>query len=55
MIPLTQEDVAELAGTTRSTANRALRQAEESGLLRIGRGRIELLDPKGISHLARVV
>jgi CRP/FNR family cyclic AMP-dependent transcriptional regulator len=55
VIPLTQEDIAELAGTTRSTANRALRQAEESGLLRIGRGRIELLDPKGISLLARVV
>jgi CRP/FNR family transcriptional regulator, cyclic AMP receptor protein len=55
VIPLTQEDVAELAGTTRSTANRALRQAEQSGLLKIKRGRIELLDPKGISRLARVV
>jgi CRP-like cAMP-binding protein len=55
VIPLTQEDIAELAGTTRSTANRALRHAEESGLLRIGRGRIELLDPKGIAHLSRVV
>ena len=55
VIPLTQEDIAELAGTTRSTANRALRHAEESGLLRIRRGRIELLDPTGIAHLARIV
>jgi len=45
VIPLTQEDVAGLAGTTRPTANRVLRQAEASGLLALRRGRIQLLDP----------
>jgi CRP/FNR family cyclic AMP-dependent transcriptional regulator len=52
VIPLTQEDIAELAGTTRPTANRVLRQAASSGLLRIKRGRIELLDPRAIAALA---
>jgi CRP-like cAMP-binding protein len=52
VIPLTQEDIAGLAGTTRPTANRVLRQAESSGLLGIKRGRIELIDPRGIAALA---
>lgn len=52
VIPLTQEDIAELAGTTRPTANRLLRQAASSGLLRIKRGRIELIDPRGLAALA---
>jgi CRP/FNR family cyclic AMP-dependent transcriptional regulator len=52
VLPLTQEDIAGLAGTTRPTANRALRQAEVAGLVAIGRGRIELLDPTGIATLA---
>jgi len=52
VIPLTQEDIAGLAGTTRPTPNRVLRQAESSGLLGIKRGRIELIDPRGIAALA---
>jgi len=52
VVRLTQEDIAGLAGTTRPTANRVLRQAESSGLLSIKRGRIELIDPRGIAALA---
>jgi len=51
-IPLTQEDLAGLAGTTRSTVNRSLRDAEEAGLLRLGRRRIELLDPAALKARA---
>ncbi len=44
VIPLTQDDLAQLAGTTRPTANRALRDGEDAGILRLARGRIEILD-----------
>ena len=44
LIPLTQDDVAHLAGTTRPSANKVLRAGEERGVLRIGRARIEVLD-----------
>jgi len=53
VLPLTQDHLAALAGTTRSTANRALRQAEAEGLLTLGRGRIELVNPEGLASRAR--
>jgi CRP-like cAMP-binding protein len=53
LIPLTQDDVAHLAGTTRPSANKVLRSGEERGVLRIGRGRIEVLDVDAVVHLAR--
>ncbi len=43
-IRLSQTELATLAGTTRSTANRVLRRAEEGGLLALARGRVRLLD-----------
>ena len=52
-IPLTQEDVAQMAGTTRPTANQVLRSGEEKGVLRISRGRIEILDIAALTKLAR--
>ncbi len=52
-IPLTQEDLAQLAGTTRQTANRILREAEEHGVLSIARGRIAVHDLPALHHLAR--
>ena len=52
VIPLTQEDVAALAGVARGTANRALREAERRGILRLGRARMTLLDPNGLAELA---
>jgi CRP/FNR family transcriptional regulator, cyclic AMP receptor protein len=53
VLPLTQDDIADLAGTTRPTANRVLRKVEEDGLVKLGRGRIELLDPSGLNARAR--
>jgi CRP-like cAMP-binding protein len=52
-IPLTQEDLAQLAGTTRPTANRILREAEQNGVLGIGRGRIEVRDVETLRRKAR--
>ncbi len=43
-IPLTQTDLAAMAGTTRSTANRVLGQAEGDGVIAIGRSRIRVTD-----------
>jgi CRP/FNR family transcriptional regulator, cyclic AMP receptor protein len=43
-IDLTQEELAQLAGTTRPTLNRVLREEERRGTLQLGRGRIVILD-----------
>lgn len=42
IIPLTQEDLASLAGTTRPTANRALQGLVDAGRIVLHRGRIEV-------------
>jgi CRP/FNR family cyclic AMP-dependent transcriptional regulator len=51
-IPLTQNDVAEMAGVTRSTANRVLRHAQETGLIRISRAHIDVCDVSGLRRKA---
>ena len=53
VIALTQDDLASMAGTTRPTANRVLKRAEADGLLRLGRGRIEILDTVRLAQRAR--
>jgi CRP/FNR family transcriptional regulator, cyclic AMP receptor protein len=49
-IPLTQDDLAGLAGTSRPSANKALRTAEAAGLVEVGRGRVTIVD---LDELAR--
>lgn len=51
-IPLTQEDLASMAGTTRQTVNKVLRQAQEDGLITLARGRITVADGVGLSRRA---
>jgi CRP-like cAMP-binding protein len=41
---LTQEDLAGLTGTTRPTVNALLRSLQDSGLIALSRGRVEILD-----------
>jgi CRP/FNR family transcriptional regulator, cyclic AMP receptor protein len=53
VIPLTQEDLAGLAGTTRPSANKVLRAAQEGGLLSVSRGQVRILDLDGLIHRAR--
>jgi CRP/FNR family transcriptional regulator, cyclic AMP receptor protein len=51
-IPLTQEQIASIAGTTRPTVNRVLRSAAAAGALRLGRGRVDIVDRKRLIALA---
>ena len=51
-IPLTQNDIAEMAGVTRSTANRLLRQAQDAGLIRISRAHIDVCDVSAVRRKA---
>ena len=52
-LPLTQQDVAELAGTTRPTANRVLRQLSEEGLVRLSRSEVVIADPERLLRRSR--
>ena len=52
VIPLTQDDIAQLAGTTRPTANRVLRAGEDHGVVQLGRSRIEVHDRAALQRLA---
>ncbi len=51
-IPLTQEELAAMAGSTRNTANRVLRAAQDAAVLEVKRGRITVLDMGGLRRLA---
>ena len=53
VVPLTQEQLAALAGTSRATVNRVLRGEEARGTLRLARGRTVLLDLDGLARRAR--
>jgi len=53
-IPLIQEEIAALAGASRATVNRVLREAENRGVVRLSRGKTTLLDENGMARLARV-
>jgi CRP-like cAMP-binding protein len=44
-IPLTQDELAQIVGTTRPTVNRVLRAAEERGVVQLSRGRLQVLNP----------
>jgi CRP/FNR family transcriptional regulator, cyclic AMP receptor protein len=50
VVPVTQDTVASMAGTTRPTANQVLRAAEEAGLVTIARGRIRVDDPVALAR-----
>jgi CRP/FNR family transcriptional regulator, cyclic AMP receptor protein len=53
IIPLTQEDIATMAGTTRPTTNRALRDAEAAGAIRTARAKTEIVDPSILIRWAK--
>jgi len=44
VLPLTQDEIAQLTGTTRPTANQMLKRLESDGIVRLVRGRVELRD-----------
>jgi CRP-like cAMP-binding protein len=53
-IPLSQKDLAQLAGVTRQSANKVLTKAQQSGLIQIRRGHVVVVDVAGLSALVRV-
>jgi CRP/FNR family cyclic AMP-dependent transcriptional regulator len=52
-IPLTQEEIAGLAGSARGTVNAVLREAQASGLLELRRGKTLVLDRDELARRAR--
>ena len=44
VVPLTQEDIAAMAGTSRATVNRVLREEQKLGAVALARGRTSVLD-----------
>lgn len=52
VVPLTQDDIAGLAATSRATANRVLRAEQRRGTVRLARGQTLVLDPADISRRA---
>ena len=53
IVPLTQEDLAQVVGTTRPTVNRLLREGEAAGILRLTRGQVEIVDVDALARRAR--
>lgn len=44
-IRMTQADLAQLAGTSRESVSRFLATLERAGVVRVGRGRVSVLEP----------
>ncbi len=52
VVPLTQEDLAAMAGTSRATVSRVLGEEEARGAISRARRRLTLLDPEGLGRRA---
>ena len=44
VVPMTQDQIADLVGGTRPSVNQVLQRLQSQGVIRLGRGRVELLD-----------
>jgi CRP-like cAMP-binding protein len=53
VIPLTQEEIAQLVGTTRPTVNKVLQAASAAGMLAVRRGHIEIRQPDVLARRGR--
>jgi CRP/FNR family cyclic AMP-dependent transcriptional regulator len=53
VIPISQADIAALAGAARQTTNRILAAAQTAGAIRLRRGSIEVLDIDALQKRAR--
>ncbi len=53
VIPFTQDDLAGLAGTTRQTVNKVLRECEDAGMLTLSRGKVTIVDGALLAKRAR--
>jgi CRP/FNR family transcriptional regulator, cyclic AMP receptor protein len=53
VVPLTQEDIAAMAGTSRATVNRVLREEVKLGAVALARGRTTVLDVADLERRCR--
>jgi CRP/FNR family cyclic AMP-dependent transcriptional regulator len=53
VVPLTQEDLAAMAGTSRATVNRVLREEQKLGAVDLARGRTTVLDLDALERRCR--
>ena len=53
VVPLTQEDLAAMAGTSRATVNRVLRDEVKRGAVALQRGRVTILDVDDLERRCR--
>jgi len=53
VVPLTQEDLAAMAGTARATVNRVLREEEKRGSVALARGRVTVLSRTALQSRSR--
>ncbi len=53
VVPLIQEDIAAMAGTSRATVNRVLREEEKLGSVALARGRASVLDGDALERRCR--
>jgi CRP-like cAMP-binding protein len=54
-IRLPQEQLAELAGTSRATTNRVLRDLERRGVLELGRSTVLVIEPESLRQRSRTL
>lgn len=52
-VPVTQQELADMAGTTRPTVNRALQELQKAGIITLGRGKVEIHDLAALDRKAR--
>lgn len=52
-IPLTQDDLAGITGTSRQTINTTLTEMRDAGVVELGRGRVHVIDRIALDELAR--
>jgi CRP/FNR family transcriptional regulator len=52
VVELTHQQLADEVGSVREIVTRVLRSLAESGLVRLGRGSIEILDAAGLRRVA---
>jgi CRP-like cAMP-binding protein len=53
VVPLTQEDLAAMAGTSRATVNRVLREEEKRGSVALERAKVRVLDADALGERCR--
>jgi CRP-like cAMP-binding protein len=51
-LPLTQSELAEMAGATRPTVNKVLRTLEDAQVIALGRGSVQVLDRAALREYA---